>query len=77
MSVRSSPFFGYWLLTIGYLTDVYLARSWIDCRRDHDSDPSPCDRFSLSAPRNTKFQNQIDPLCRPFERTLGTPLEGL
>ena len=64
-------------LAIGYrlLTHVYFAGSWIDCRRHNDSDAPLCDRFSSSTAGSTKFQNEIDPLCRPFERTRGAHLE--
>jgi len=67
---RNSP-----ILAIGYLIHVCFAHSWLDCRCDHDSVSPICHRFFVPASGNAKFQNQIDPHCRPFECTRGTPLE--
>jgi hypothetical protein len=63
------------ILALGYLTHVYVAHSWLDRRRDHDSDSPVGDRFLFSTSGNAKFQDQIDPPCRPLERATGTRLE--
>ena len=67
---RNSP-----ILAIGYLIHVCFAHSWLDCRCDHDSVSPICHRFFVPTSGNAKFQNQINPSCRPSERTRRTPLE--